>query len=124
MELFVSADKINELKFINSERKLKRTTFILFFIPGTPKDLLTYFVGLTRMTLTEFLSITLVARIPSVVSSAIGGSFIENNQYMEALILFIAIGAISIIGIKLYKIIIVKAKKKIKNYKKLKNKNI
>lgn len=124
VELFVSADKINELKFINSERKLKRTTFILFFIPGTPKDLLTYFVGLTRMTLSEFLSITLVARIPSVVSSAIGGHFMENKQYIEALIIFIAIAAISLIGINLYKIVIVKAKKKIKNHKKRKNKQV
>lgn len=117
VELFVDADKINQLKFINSEQKLKRTTFILFFIPGTPKDLLTYFIGLTRMTLGEFLGITLIARIPSVVSSTIGGNFMGNRQYIEAVILFVATGVISLIGMKLYNIIIVKARERIEKRK-------
>lgn len=117
IELFIDSSKINELKFINSEKKLKRTTFILFFIPGTPKDLLTYFVGLTRMTLSEFLGITLIARIPSLVSSTIGGNFMGNKQYLEAVILLVATGIISLIGIKLYNIIITKARKRIKKHK-------
>ena len=32
VEVFVSREKINELKFINSEKKLKRTIFVLFFL--------------------------------------------------------------------------------------------
>lgn len=119
VELFVDSSKINELKFINSEQKLKRTTFILFFIPGTPKDLLTYFIGLTRIDLGEFLGITLIARIPSVVSSTIGGNFMGNQQYMEAVILFVATGIISLIGIKIYNVIIVKARRKIEKRKSL-----
>ncbi len=68
VETFISREKIDELRFINSEKKLKRLIFILFFIPGTPKDLFTYFAGLTRIKLSEFLVISLIARIPSVVS--------------------------------------------------------
>ena len=117
VELFVDSSKINELKFINSEKKLKRTTFILFFIPGIPKDLLTYFIGLTRMNLGEFLSITLIARIPSIVSSTIGGSFMGNQQYIEAVILFVVTGIISLIGMKLYNILIKKARKKFEKRK-------
>ena len=55
VEIFISREKIDELRFINSEEKLKRMIFLLFFIPGTPKDLLTYFAGLTRIKLHEFL---------------------------------------------------------------------
>ena len=73
VEMFVSREKINELRLINSERKLNRVIFILFFVPGTPKDLFTYFAGLTRIKLHEFLVISILARIPSVVSSTIGG---------------------------------------------------
>lgn len=110
VELFVDADKINQLKFINSEKKLKRTTFILFFIPGTPKDLLTYFIGLTRMNLGEFLCITLIARIPSVVSSTIGGNFMGSKQYLEAIILFVVTGIVSLAGLKIYSVIIARKK--------------
>lgn len=110
VELFVSAEKINELKIINTEKKMKRLTFILFFIPGTPKDLLTYFVGLTRMTLGEFLTITMFARIPSVVSSTVGGNFIGEGKYIEAVVLFIVTAIVSLVGLKLYNIIINKMK--------------
>ena len=114
-------EKINKLKFIESEEKLNRLTFILFFIPGTPKDLLTYFVGLTRMTLKDFLAITLFARIPSVVSSTIGGNFIGDEKYMEAVILFVVTGIVSVLGIKIYNSIVkkveVKAKEKIDKLK-------
>ncbi len=108
VEIFVSTEKINQLKFISSEEKLNRLTFLLFFIPGTPKDLLTYFVGLTRMTLKDFLGITLFARIPSVVSSTVGGNFIGEGKYIEAALLFVVTALISYAGIKLYNIVLKK----------------
>ena len=117
VEIFVSRNKINELKFIRSEEKLKRLTFILFFIPGTPKDLITYFLGLTRISLKDFLAITLFARIPSVVSSTVGGNFIGEKRYAEAVILFVITACISLIGIKLYNIMIEKIKEKTKRIK-------
>lgn len=102
VELFISREKINELRFINSEKKLKRLIFILFFIPGTPKDLLTYFVGLTRIKLHEFLIISLIARIPSLVTSTIGGNLIQKESYWGAVWLFLITGAVSLAGILLY----------------------
>lgn len=102
VELFFSRDKIDSLWFVNSEKRLKRTVFILFFIPGTPKDLLTYFVGLTRIRLSEFLAISLIARIPSVVSSTIGGNLISEQDYLSAVILFAITGAVSLVGILIY----------------------
>lgn len=102
VELFISREKIDELRFINSEKKLKRLIFVLFFIPGTPKDLLTYFVGLTRIKLHEFLIISLIARIPSLVSSTIGGNLIQRQAYGEAILLFVITGIVSLVGIFLY----------------------
>ncbi len=102
VELFVSRDKIDSLRFINSEKRLKRLVFLLYFIPGTPKDLFTYFVGLTRIRLHEFLIISLIARIPSVVSSTIGGNLIQKGDYVSAILLFVITGAVSLGGMLLY----------------------
>ncbi|HHV51039.1 MAG TPA: TVP38/TMEM64 family protein [Clostridiales bacterium] len=102
VETFISREKINELRFIKSERKLKRTIFLLFFIPGTPKDLFTYFVGLTRIKLHEFLAISIIARIPSVVSSTIGGHIISSQNYLQAVILFAVTGVVSLIGMMVF----------------------
>ena len=108
VELFVSREKINSLRFINSEKKLNTLVFVLFLIPGTPKDLLTYFVPLTKMKLSEFMFVSMFARIPSVVSSTIGGDFFGNGKYLEGAILFLITGGISLLVILLYKVILAK----------------
>ena len=102
VELFISREKIDGLRFINNEKRLKRLVFWLYFIPGTPKDLFTYFVGLTRLKLHEFLVVTLLARIPSVVSSTIGGTLIQKQDYIAAVLLFLVTGAVSLGGLVLY----------------------
>ena len=66
-------DRIRSLRFLQDSRRLNLLTFIVFFIPGTPKDLLSYFIGLTDMKLGTWLCITAVARIPSIVTSTVTG---------------------------------------------------
>ena len=99
VEIFVSRDKINSLRFINTEKKRTFLIFLLFFIPGTPKDLITYFVGLTDIKLAAFLIISLVARIPSVVSSTFGGHLLGEGEYLGALLLYGVTGAVSLFGL-------------------------
>ncbi|MBE6781289.1 MAG: TVP38/TMEM64 family protein [Ruminococcaceae bacterium] len=106
VELFVDPKKIDQLKFINSEKKLYTLVFLLFLIPGTPKDLLTYVVPLTRIKLSEFLTISLLARIPSVISSIIGGDFFSNGKYLEGIFLFLITGAVSLLGMIIYRAIL------------------
>lgn len=102
VELFISREKINALRFINSEKKLKRLIFLLFFIPGTPKDVLTYFVGLTNIRLSEFLIISLIARIPSLLSSTLCGGFLGKERYITAFIIYAITAAVSAVGYLLY----------------------
>ena len=106
VEVFISREKINELRFLNTARKRDVLVFLLFFIPGTPKDLLTYFVGLTDMKFGTFLAISLVARIPSVLSSTIGGHLLGEGKYGGAIWLYAITGGVSLIGILVYNAII------------------
>ncbi len=102
-EIFVSTEKINELKFIKNKEKRKRLIFILYLIPATPKDMITYFVGLTDTKLSEFLIISLFARLPSVVSSTVGGHLIGEKNYLAAILLYAITGAVGLCGIFIYK---------------------
>lgn len=108
VELFVERKRIDELRIINSEKKLNTLVFILFLVPGTPKDLLTYVVPLTRMKLSEFMFVSMIARIPSVLSSTIGGDFFSKGKYIEGIILFAVTGAVSFIGLMAYKKLLAK----------------
>lgn len=101
-ELFVSAEKINELRFLNSETKRRRLLFLLYFIPGTPKDALTYFVGLTPIRLSDFLVISLIARFPSVISSTAGGDLLGEGNYVAAIWLYGITAAVSLLGLWSY----------------------
>ncbi len=102
VEVFFPVEKIRSMRFLRESRKRNTLTFILMLIPGTPKDLLSYFVGLTDMKLTEWLIITTVARIPSVVTSTVGGSALAQQDYLFAVIVFAVTAVISIIGILIY----------------------
>ena len=110
VEIFVSLDRINELKFINNEKKLTLFVFLLYMIPGTPKDPLIFFFGLTRIKISNFVVISTIARIPSVVTSTIGGEFLVDKNYLGAILLFAITGAVSLIGLLLYKKILEKLK--------------
>ena len=103
--LFVAEEKIRSLKFLRNTRRLEFIVFLLFFIPGTPKDVLTYMVGLTPMKLRVWLLITTVARIPSVVTSTVGGDALGTQEYLFAVIVFVATAAVSGLGVLLYRAI-------------------
>lgn len=102
VEVFISREKINQLSFLRTERKRNTLVFVLFLIPGTPKDLLTYFVGLTDMKLGSFLLISLIARLPSVLSSTAGGHLLGEGNYVGALWLYGITGAVSVAGLLIY----------------------
>jgi uncharacterized membrane protein YdjX (TVP38/TMEM64 family) len=102
VEVFISREKINELRFLNTEQKRNTLIFLLFFIPGTPKDLLTYFVGLTDIRLRTFLLLSMVARIPSLITSTFGGHLLGEERYIGAVILYGITGLLSLLGMAGY----------------------
>ncbi len=112
VEVFISREKIGQFRFINTERKRNGLIFLLFFIPGTPKDLLTYFVGLTDIKLGSFLTISMVARLPSVISSTFGGHLLGEGHYWGALVLYGVTGAVSLAGLLLYNYILRRKEKR------------
>lgn len=106
VEVFTSRQKIQELWFLKDATKRNRLIFLLYFIPGTPKDLLTYFVGLTDIRLGTFLLISTVARLPSVLSSTIGGHMLGEEKYGVAIWLYGITLAVSLGGMTLYQSIL------------------
>lgn len=102
VEVFVSVDKINSLKFLQDEKKRDILIFLLFFIPGTPKDALSYFAGLTKMDLKTWILITTIAKFPSIVTSTIGGNAIGMEKYLFAIIVFVITFLISGAGLLFY----------------------
>lgn len=102
LEVFFSVEKIRSMRFLRDSRKRNTLTFTVMLIPGTPKDLISYFAGLTDMKFHEWMAISTIARIPSIVTSTVGGSALAEQNYLFAAIVFAVTAALSIIGILIY----------------------
>lgn len=102
VELFFSAEKINSVKFLRNKKKTYILTFLAFFIPGTPKDLLSYVAGLTHINFWGYLLISSVARIPSVITSTVSGGAFGSKNYLFGICAFAITGIISALGIIIY----------------------
>lgn len=103
IELFVKREKIESVKFLKSSRKSESIVFLLFLIPGTPKDLLSYVVGLTDISLSHWIFITFVGRFPAIFLSALSGSALGTARYEIAVAAFAVIIVLYVIGLIVYR---------------------
>lgn len=100
---FVSPEKMKQIPLLNRKERLYGLLFLLYLIPGTPKDVMMYIGGLTPVKLLPFMALSGFARIPSILSSTLGGDALGREQYLLALVVFAATGLISLLGVWAYR---------------------
>lgn len=101
--LFVEKEKIESLKWLKTTDKSKSVIFLLFLIPGMPKDLLCYFVGLTDMNAWLFLLINVVARFPAIFLSSMSGGALGSKRYEIMIIMIAVILVLYVLGMLFYR---------------------
>lgn len=102
VRLFFSEEKIHSVKFLKTSPKRDILFLIVYMLPGTPKDLLGYFAGLTDLPFLTFCLICTFGRIPSVLTSTISGNALGTKRYTAAIIAFAATLAVSLLGLGIY----------------------
>lgn len=100
-------EKVAVEKFVSEETRKKFDylvehegvilSFILFLLPGFPKDALCYILGLTPMHLGIFLIISTVGRIPGTLMATLQGAKAFEHQYYTFGILLGASGLVILI---------------------------
>ena len=103
VEVFFSESRIAELKVLRNPKKTKIIAFLLMLIPGTPKDFLSYFAGLTCLKTGEWLAIVAIGRIPSLITSVVTGDAAGNENYLLSVSMLLLTGIISLLGILYYR---------------------
>ena len=88
--LFFDRGHLDRFSWLHDARKLELVMLVAFLIPGTPKDFLTYFAGLTSMRFPAVLAITTLGRIPSIVTSTVAASALGSGNYG------IAVGSVAV----------------------------
>ena len=90
-------EKVAVEKFVSSQTRKKFDylighegvilSFLLFLIPGFPKDALCYLLGLTPMHLGIFLIISTIGRIPGTLMACLQGGKAFEHQYITFFVL-------------------------------------
>lgn len=103
IELFVDRKEIESVKFLHSNPKYTTLLFLFFLLPGTPKDLMCYVVGLTNIKCTTWLLINFVGRFPAILLSSLGGSALGEQKYEIFILVFVVIIVLYFVGSYIYK---------------------
>lgn len=75
------------MKDIIDSKKFSFILFIIFLVPGLPKDFLIYAAGLTNIKASRFFSILLLGRFPWLLASICIGSNIHHGHYRRTIII-------------------------------------
>lgn len=112
VRIFFSEEQIASVRFLKSTPKRDLLFLTVYMLPGSPKDLLGYFAGLTDIRFPTWLIICSLGRIPSLLSSTLGGAALGSRDYTMAILVFAVTLGISAIGLLVYNHISQKRRKK------------
>ncbi|AKN31429.1 SNARE -like protein [Clostridium carboxidivorans P7] len=104
------------LNNVMNNKKFSIILFIIFFVPGLPKDFLIYVAGLTPIKPLKFFGILLVSRFPWLLASVSIGSNLHYRNYISTVIISSLALIAFILGI-IYKDKIINKLSCHKNYK-------
>jgi uncharacterized membrane protein YdjX (TVP38/TMEM64 family) len=94
VEKFVKKETVERYDYL-LHHKGAFLVFLLFLIPGFPKDYLCYILGLGHLSIREFLVISTAGRFLGTVLLTLGGDYIRHHQYYRfSVLLGIAVVAI------------------------------
>ena len=89
VHIFFEKDKTEDyVKRLNS-KKAYTIVFLLYAIPGIPKDVVSYAAGLSEMKYKPFIILSTIGRLPGMMGSIIIGSMWHKEEYVGMIILAI-----------------------------------
>jgi uncharacterized membrane protein YdjX (TVP38/TMEM64 family) len=95
---FVPEKEFDKFSVLINNPKLETTIFLLFLIPGVPKDILVYIAGLTPIQPVLFFIIIFFARLPAMIGSSFIGAEIQSSKYLAAIIVSVVASILFVLG--------------------------
>lgn len=81
LKIVMSQRTFGKFSFLLNHPKTELVILILFLIPGSPKDIMTYLAGLTPVKPLHFFVAAMVARFPGILLSSYIGAHMEAKAY-------------------------------------------
>lgn len=103
--LFYSEERYERFFSKIKGRNLYILTFLLYLVPGTPKDMMNYCFGTTKIKLAYFLLISGVARAPAVLLTIMIAQNVVDRNVLMVLIIISVLALLYFVGVLVRKII-------------------
>jgi uncharacterized membrane protein YdjX (TVP38/TMEM64 family) len=88
INVLVPEKSIEKFRFIINNTKAEIVIFLIFLIPGLPKDILVYIAGLSPIRPLRFFILFLVARMPRLLGSSLIGATLQQENYVLSIAIF------------------------------------
>lgn len=98
VHLFFSEEQLRSVSWLQDSRRFELVMLVVFLIPGTPKDVLTYAAGLTACPWWRVAAIATVGRIPSIVTSTLAAGFASEGNWVAAGVSIAVAAVLALIG--------------------------
>lgn len=86
--------RMEKFEGLLSTRRAVAAFFLLFLVPGIPKDFLCYVAGLANFRFPAFLAVSFLGRLPGILgSSLIGGAAAEKKWFFAGVVLSLSVAA-------------------------------
>lgn len=96
---YLKKKNFNWMLDIMESKKFSIILFLIFILPGLPKDFMIYIAGLTAINPIKFFTILIISRFPWLLASVSVGSNIQNGNYISTIIISIIAILSFIVGI-------------------------
>jgi len=99
VESLFAREKIEQVERATGSGKGAAGFFLLFLIPGIPKDVLCYVAGFSKLGFPAFLAVSMAGRLPGILGSAYMGSAAYSGSWRTAIIMLVAAAALFALGL-------------------------
>lgn len=103
VKTFYDDRKLQKVSFLKANERQNILAFLFFLIPGVPKDMLAYFMGLTEMRPLTFFLISTIGRLPGIFIAVLGGAALNERSSGIIVAFFLCFILFLLLSIWLYK---------------------
>ena len=101
LKLVIPEKAFEKFGFLLNHPKTELVILLLFLIPGSPKDILTYIAGLTPVRPLHFFVAAMVARFPGILLSSYIGAHVESKAYGPVIVASVIALGLFVVGVLL-----------------------
>lgn len=99
MHLFFGKAKVEKYEAMFNSKRALVIVFLIYLIPGMPKDFCNYLAGLSELRLRPFLILSLIGRTPGMMISLVFGKQVGTGNWSVAIIIAAIAVALCVIGL-------------------------